>query len=473
MTNVPNEYAKQNERQDGLIETFVSKGARGLITAVTAFGKTWLGKKAIDKMHQRVPTRTAHVIVPLTPLKDQWEAFFREHNVTHTKVFVVNTYVLLMKRPDFVKPDLLVLDEVHYYASDTAEKHNVVFDVGAKFLLALTATTNKKITDFLRNRGIELVGMVTEEEADRENYIAKATKYNWAMPLPDHLQEEYDKYTRIIKSGLAVFDYDYPKSLRCMSKANVVEINETARRAKVTPDEVVKSANLVNWAVGARKTMLYEADEKVEAIKRLVEKFPVKTITFSQSTVFANKVSKALGGKAVSYHTKQCSLFRNGKRVVAQGVLVKKGKQKPYTIFRLADGSKLTLPQARTHFKGKAKLVGAATLNKEALQQFEHPDSGVDVINTAVKMDAGYDNKYVLAGYKTSGTSNPLQTIQRDGRIRRKDGKKQALIVNIYFMNTKDEDWLKSSLGDSEIQTVYSIDEIEYDYAFHLGLADD
>ena len=462
-----NEYEKQDKRQNGLVEVFAAKGGRGFITAVTGFGKTVLGMKVVNRMHQRVPTRRCHVVVPTTHLRDQWEEEVRKFEVQHTEVYVVNSYVDMINDGRLQLPDLFILDEGHNYASEDAAKHGQVFDFAeGKFILVLTATPKGKMVQFLQERNIPYIGHVSEEEAEREHYIAKKYVYNWALPMPERLIEEYDKYSRMIKNNMAIFDSDYTKAMLCLSAKGADTIREVAKQMQVPEAEVKKYANLLNWAVNQRKLLLYEAQEKIECVKQLLAKFPVKTISFSQSTVFADNLVAAIGYQARSLHSKKATEYRVGTKVVARAIQKKgrqKGKKDTYFV-DLATGVEYTPEQAAVKYKG-AKKIGKERLNREAKELFENPDSGVLLLSTAESLDEGYNNKKVLAGYKTSGTSVGLQRVQRDGRITRKDGEKEALIVNIYFEGTKDEDWLRSSQERAEVKTVRSIDEIEFDFS--------
>lgn len=186
-----------------------------------------------------------------------------------------------------------------------------------------------------------------------------------------------------------------------------------------------------------RKTFLYSTIAKQEAALELVKCFPFKTITFAESTNFADNLTKLindeLGEISVAYHSNLET--------------------------RVIDGKKF----------------GPTRLKKEVLKKFTDNRYKIRVANTAKALDQGSDFPDVIFGIIASSTSNPTQTIQRNGRILRdfinKYGdRKLALIVNLYIKNTQDEKWLKKRQTDPKTNKpinpnviwINEISEIEY-----------
>ena len=88
------------------------------------FGKTRVALICIKRFLAKNPSSSVLVVVPTQNLKDQWYGLLLTNELPYVKVEIVNTITL--KNSDVVYDyDLLVLDELHVYASDQFSK---VFD---------------------------------------------------------------------------------------------------------------------------------------------------------------------------------------------------------------------------------------------------------------------------------------------------------------------------------------------------------
>jgi ERCC4-related helicase len=199
-----------------------------------------------------------------------------------------------------------------------------------------------------------------------------------------------------------------------------------------------------------RKEFLHIAESKIATTLEIIRRFPYKTITFSQSTKFADEVTSRLGDIAVCYHTKLKTELREVK-------FIKKYKTKP---------DRITIKKVKY---GKTKL------KNEALTKIADNRYKVRVINTASALDQGFNVEDIEVVITASGSSNPTQDTQRKGRGGRKftfkNGKdKIALFINIYLVGTQDEVWLRNRQKDPKtkrpknpyVKWITNLNEISY-----------
>jgi superfamily II DNA or RNA helicase len=180
------------------------------------------------------------------------------------------------------------------------------------------------------------------------------------------------------------------------------------------------------------KAFVHNFPRKIDVAEQLINAFDKRTIVFAELTKTANELSKRLGDKAVVYHTKVTK---------KQGVSAKDTKKEA---LRLA-------------LSGEKKILLSAKA-----------------------VDEGLDWPEAEFGLGVSRTSNPLQQLQRRGRISRKhvfaDGtEKEAVFVNLYVKDTRDVKWLSNAqergkgLPITWVETVREILELEREIAEGVG----
>lgn len=258
---------------------------------------------------------------------------------------------------------------------------------------------------------------------------------------------------------------DYDTLLNCMNLENA---KAYARKHYPSSDPDEKGKEISKWAINGnrfvkeRQNFLYKTERKVETTVELIEKFGLKTITFSQSTEFASEVAKRLGDSAVVYHSKVESEIR-----MVEKTKVYKSKNKALYNF-LEKNSKSKVREKNGTYEvywKEPKKFGKNTLCTEAIERFKDNRYKVNTICTAMALDAGFNVRDCELGIDASRTQNPTQHTQRTGRIARnftyKNGtKKRGIYINLYVPNSRDEGWLRACQQNStNVVWMDSVDE--------------
>ena len=127
----------RTERQKLGIKRWIESGGHGILAYGTGVGKTYTSIMLIQSMYKRNPNLSVLVVVPTDVLKEQWQRELAKHQVfSICKVEIINTAI----KHEY-QVDLLILDEVHQYAS---EQNIEIFGcVRYKYVLGLTATLER------------------------------------------------------------------------------------------------------------------------------------------------------------------------------------------------------------------------------------------------------------------------------------------------------------------------------------------
>jgi superfamily II DNA or RNA helicase len=420
--------ARQEIGVEKAIENF-KKGLGATWEYCTGFGKTFCAFLLIDRMIKNDPNKTTIVIVPTDNLKDQWERQIKKRKLKNIRVFVVNGITINQTE---LECDLFILDEAHRYASDVFSR---VFNIKYRWLLNLTATIDR--LDGLHSMLLEkapIVDTITLQEAKRNGWVSDYIEYNLGLELTEEDRIIYDDLNRNFNKLFGFFGHNFPLVKACTTtQGSRKYADENNLSDKMV---LINALNCMRF-MRERKSFLYATIAKQEATLEIIKKFPFKTLTFAESTDFADKLTQAinneLGDIAISFHSKLKSQIIDGKK------------------------------------------FGVVKLKKELLRRFVDNRYRIRIVNTAKALDQGSDFPDVMIGIIASSTSNPTQHTQRVGRILRdfinKYGdKKLALIINLFIRNSQDEKWLKKRQTNPKtgkpinpnVIEISSIEEIEY-----------
>ena len=382
-------------RQKSILRSWASNSCKGTLEACTGFGKTYTAILAIKALNKQQPGASTLVIVPTIHLKRQWTDQVEElDNVT---VLVINTAIKYEHNVN-----LLILDEIHNYATNT---FGSIFErVQYKKILGLTATvTRQDGNDYILRLRAPIVATVKLEEALSAGYVSPFRVLNVPVYLHDQDREDYQKLSKNFSYYFSKFGNDFGQAMNCLKSEQACE--NFARRSVDDAQQVRINAINFNRNMAKRKKMLYMNQSKVDAVYRLCTDLNYKTITFSESVDFAEAVTNELPLESVSYSSK--------------------------------------MPVKKRRAALEAFTSGTAR-----------------VINTARALDEGFDVPGVELAVISSGSSSPRQDVQRTGRaIRFVDGK-IGYIVNLYMPDTQDEKWMKKRQKNStNIQYVQSLDQ--------------
>ena len=390
------------KRQRRAVDVWKSSGYKGTIEAVTGFGKTFVAVLIIQDMNKARPDDTTLVIVPTRYLLDQWKDEIKKHDLKNVSVMVINTGVKSIRQTD-----LLILDEIHNYASDVFK--GIFSLTHYHYILGLTATLERSDKKhYIIENECPVVDTISMKESLAMGYVSNFKIFNLGLELHPKERIRYELMHDSFNKYFKWFDFNFQIAMKCLQSQEYRE--HYASRTGYDPKGIMSAA--VNWSKNMRnrKTYLYNHPMKIEAAKELIETFDVPTITFSESVKFADELTRACFLWAVSYHSK-ISKYRKIK----------------------------------------------------SIEEFNDKKSDIKVISTARALDEGFDIQDVTLAIVCSGTSTSRQDLQRTGRAIRFAPGKTGLIVNLYIKDTQDEKWLrnrqKKTINATHVDSIKQIKE--------------
>lgn len=386
---------KRTKRQINAVNAWIKNSKRGTLEFATGVGKTKTSIIAIKKLSKKEKLRV-HVVVPTKYLQNQWIKELKSNKIIG-EVYVINTYLKLN-----LPCDLLILDEIHNYGS---MKRLQVFNKSYKYLLGLTATVERKdSTHSIILSYAPIVDKIDLEEAREEGYVSNYLVFNLGIKLSEMESVYYSYLNKSFYKHFSVFGRNFNLAMSCMT-------DEAARKryASLSGFEekyIAFHAVRFNKYMQDRKNFLYNIKSKQQVAKEILDLFPEsKAITFSENTSVADELTELIPD-SVSYHTK----------------IPKKDREK-------------------------------------SLKNFNDGRSSIRVINTSKMLDEGADINDVDLIIITSSRAVKRVQIQRQGRgIRFRPGK-TAIIVNIYVLNSKDQEWLEQRQEGSN--NIYWIEDVK------------
>ncbi len=462
---------KKLERQEIGVYRFINskkygsfKDYCGTLKYCMGVGKTYTAILVMKCLFKIRDNNHFIVLVPSENLKLQWE---KQLKVQFTKIQLLRIEVMtvnkIVKNGIIINTITLIADEIHEYTSDEFIKCINGTLIVKQELLGLTGTDdNPKVKDLLNNFS-PVIDEIDEREAIKSGYISNFVEYNISTTLTIDEKTEYDRLSKVIADNISKFGRGgLQLANRCLSGGKhsngrvytglqfaagwasyngwnkYLDLNNPDDKAindMWNPHKVIGYAIKLINAVRERKNLLYSCENKVQLTLELVKKFDdIKTIVFSQSTNFADKVGLLINeyqsNSAVVYHSQLQSQM---------------------------------LPSEKT---GKLIKFGSTRLRNRALNRIRTGASRVIV--TATSLDRGFDVEDIRLGITASGTQNPTQYKQRSGRVKRKETifseETIVLVINIFIKDTKDEHWLKKrqSKSDHIIHEVDNIDNIVF-----------
>ena len=437
---------------------------QGTYNYATGVGKTYTAILVIKRLFRTEHNHNIVIIVPSEALLQQWKVELGKHftkkELNRIEVFTVH-WVALNKVK--IKTNTLIVDELHEYLGD--EFYKVIDGTYIQYdnNLGLTATYEDSKKRHLKLKSFyPIVDKITEEEAIAEGYISPFIEFNLAVELTQKEQEDYAAYTTVISNNINKFGRGgLELATKCLSggvhkdgkrytaahfvygwaghkgwtrNLNLDNPQDAEIDALWNPHLIFGYAQKLLNAIRFRKNILYNCSSKIEVIKALTLQFnDLKTIVFSQSTNFADKLNLLLNeqeeNSSVVYHSKLATIM---------------------------------LPSPKT---GKLIKCGKTRLKRQAIERITTGQSRI--ICTASSLDKGFDVQDMSLGVTASGTSNFTQYKQRGGRVKRKDifnVNNVVLLINLYVKDSKDEIWLKKRQSTSThiIHWVDSINDVSF-----------
>lgn len=394
---------KDRIQRNGLNKWFL-KNCKGTLEYATGVGKSRCGVLASLFVKSKKPDAKILIITPTQAIRDEaWVGEFSKWNAQN--VFNINVEVQCIQTVYKWKNrhfDLVIADEIHNYIPDVSKKDYKYYEFfeNNKYdrILGLSASIATDLKPRLW-KVAPIVDTITMTKALELGLVSPFKVYNLEVKLTPEEQEAYSKATKVFDETFKIFtDSRGYRNIKILYKCfDPKFFKQFCANQGYSPEEY---RGMRDWpkrcsqAMKERKEILYNAENKVAAISKIVDKFSDRRgIVFSQSIDFANTVAHELGNEISHvYHSKISKKIRKKK---------------------LDDFNDLETPSRI--------VVSASALNE-----------GANL------------NKLSLA-IIASGTSKEKDFIQRLGRPVRLEEDKTAIMIRLYVKDTKDEDWMRSS----------------------------
>jgi superfamily II DNA or RNA helicase len=465
-------------RQQLAFDRWRKAKAIGCFQMVTGFGKTSIAVMAIKFMNNKHPNKRAIVLVPNLNLQSDWvdkeNGHITRNDLKNVKVMVINTYIKF----DKWECDLLIVDEVHRILNEDAQHFSRSLNITKyDFIMCLTATLSKIQQEYLHKHGIPVVDIIDEYEAEKSGFIAPAITYNLGIELNALDKEFNDEINEKFKRYFAKFNHEFDWVKACNTGENVVTIvrlrngniigKKTGREWReqfarmngwdgdenhpYAPKNISRNAAQCMLTISQRKNKWQNFPSKIAISKEIIQKLNVKTIVFSETSAFADKLKEELGNSAIAYHSNLKTLAIKGDDRI--------------TVDKFSKEEKDDLKSQGYKIFGKAKLQ---TLAKHLF----NTDDNIKALCTVKALDEGADFKKVELLVFTAYSSVKRQHVQRSGRGRRIEFDnldKKLIQVYLYMKGTQEEKWLREGQkGKIGVREITSIDEIGLNQSIKL-----
>jgi superfamily II DNA or RNA helicase len=439
----------KNERQDITLQKIRDNNYNGIINLCVRFGKTRIGIKAQAEYLEKNPKAFSLVVTPSQTISAGWT---KEADLIKIPVHNVVTANMLLTYGKTVKIDLLIIDEAHKFTS--TEWYNIINKKLLKYdkILLLTATLPIGLTLEKLTKWASIIDTIDEEEAVKNSWISNFVQFNiplnYTTPLRDRYIQLSDKiaailsavngmYRNITFENTPIFDSDMDmiysirrgkylgKELGKIGGEDIVDA--LSIKYNLNKEYLYDIADSFIKAIDNRNSLMSNNEVKFDALLKIIKKERKPTIIFNSAIYFCEKVSDAinsLGIKCVSIHTKTNSKF-------------------------LTDHNTGELYTYKGGVKaGQPKIFGKARILEHTIASMSIGEC--EVISTVNKLNEGITIPEIV----TSGSLNPIQQIQREGRGKNLGNPdKVTKIYNLYMEDIPTETKLYHSRDKTKLLT--------------------
>jgi len=436
------------------------RNARGIGTLVhpMRFGKTFETISFIINPHLNVNVgNTVIVIVPSDIVNKHWEDNLKSYCVDLLRVTIISVNYAVLNKIE-TSCTLLVVDELHKY-TNTPERKAVIDGTLIKhhYRLGLTGTYPNSINWI--EELYPIVDIITEEEAIANKWTSPFIEYNLLLELSAIDKAKYEKFSKPIKETLElfkpllsilvreenkrIFEDEFSLITACTKGFSTVSLS--GRDKWVTYDQLCNTiAYLLGWHkdlditipineelhkiwcpiaihnrakvfidfVRKRNDILIDNNIKLEVIGDIIERNPVPTILFNESTVFADRLTNYLNNRFKDTFRVACYHSKIDSREMID----------PTTgdCFKFTTGDR----------KGKPKILGKESIKKIVIEGFRN--GYYNALSTAKSLDEGLDIPKIEQVICSGGTTNPMTYQQRTARGKTVDFYNPDKITKIY-----------------------------------------
>jgi superfamily II DNA or RNA helicase len=387
----------RDERQEQGRVKWIKNKCRGTLEFPTGVGKTRTALKCLSSVLDKYPELRILVVVPTDNLKSQWIPQLDTWGLGYnSEVQIINTVV---KRN--WQADILVLDECHRYNSDTFKE--IFHKVRYRYILGLTATF-ERLDDkhAIMEKYCPVIDKITTEEALANGWISEFKEYQVLIDVDDI--DVYKQYNREFTEHYEFFGFDFNLAMSCIGPKGFINRAKlrdmmcptgTEEQRKQVFKNITYHATAFMRTIQKRKAFINNHPKKLELARKIINARPTaKIITFSNNVAMAEAIG--LG-------------------------MVYTGKD--------------------------SKKKGRITL-----EEFNEMPFGV--INSCAKLNEGADIKGLSVAIVLGRDSSETKSVQRRGRVVRKEGDKIAEIFNLVIDQTVETKWFSNSHQTTEYVTI-------------------
>ncbi|MCD8067795.1 MAG: DEAD/DEAH box helicase [Lachnospiraceae bacterium] len=435
--------------QEECLKRWLSKGARGMVQAVTGSGKTYLAMCAVDALEEKLGQKVfVKIVVPTSALMNQWAKALREHLASKEEgescgsatcnmeagretsensiglrgggykdpanrrymIYVINSarYELArqtLKQLENGEPVFLIADECHHYARG---ENSVIFEFQDRismekapwYSLGLSATLpwgqeGAALTKALGPR-IYTYGM---SKAASLKTVSAVDIFHVSLSFREEELEDYEEisdemlryYTQLLRFAPA------------LGKMNLRERFEEIRRLSAGKDRIGRLARKYLNLTWQRRKLVCLASDRIACAQELIRRLPQN----EKIMIFGERIAQA--------------------------------EELYQLLYREYPGR-----------AGRCHSEMGEQANRNTLERFRTGEFRILV--TCKSMDEGVNIPDASVGIILSGTSVQRQRTQRMGRvIRRAEGKERAALYYLHVTESAEDDCYLPDTGDSRI----------------------
>lgn len=478
------EIESKSLRQEESIKKWKAAKGLGTLNLVPRFGKTRIATLVSERSLFSNPN------IKIVAVAHNDIAHKNLVNNLPAKVIITTASKIVKEFEEYKlkKIDLLIVDEIHRFFRGN---NLLILKLEPKWKLGLTGA---KLTVFekaiLKQNGFQVVDTITEDEALDNHWISEFVEYNLPVEIEEHKKAIYasysskitsildiyrDKYKRMnIVLGMKIFVSDLALMYGMYSGINF-KIPNTNKSVRIHPDTIRhklaetmgwnreldmsidmnknintyfnpaalhEAAQVLNGIIRERNELIINSRNKVDAVVEIINRNPVPTIIFSESTQMASDIARVLGDDAIEYHSgiESCYIMN------------------PKT------------GEYYSHANGNPIKFGATRLKKFAIECIMN--GSFKYLCTVKALNESVDIPILQQVITTGGTTNPSTHLQRIARGKTLDSNnlgKVTSIINVYIKDfimddvlipSRDASKLKTRQAESVVFWVDTIDEI-------------
>lgn len=445
----------RNERQEITKQKFRNNNYNGLLIATTGYGKTRVSTELANEI-SITNTKPLLVVVPTLYLKEQWEEILKLIYKENYKVIVVNTLINSANNWEFyINNGIVIYDEIKRYIKGNEFSKVFQLTKNAQYKIGLTPRLDSNEISYLSDF-LPVVDTITREEARRNGWIADYKAINWLVDFESQdKRDAYNKIHYVHDQCFGIFGNDFFSANNARNKIGAasyidkhkLQLQHSNGNAMTKPEMIsylTSKANIWHNAMIKRKTLLSTASCKIEATRQLCNYLLAnkkKIITFGQLTETCETLFREVEN-SFQYHSNIKPIEVDKTQLAIVGMVAN-------NVIK------------QTKMFDEPKLV-KLSVNKTKQYYMTAFEMGiVNCLHTCKALDLGADIKNVDVTITYARDSTKHRREQQEGRSLRKEGDKEALLINIAVKGTKDESWLKSAqYGEKGIITVESFEDL-------------